>query len=421
VPVFLLAGASVAALKFPLLVINVAVGLLLVVMLQREARLGAGQALVASLFFVLAPPGTTKWLLDASGGNVEPFLYVLLLWLTRKRPVWFGLILGIGFLQREFTAYGALAILLVELASGRWRDPEERRRAIAMLRVVAEVWLVAQFLRQWASAGGPGSHASGLTTPGNNLAEAIGRFCFDPRMVLTGVARLWTDQWPRLFGTAVLPVVDFGLESDAYQGLPWSGLALSAVMVVCAARVIAHASRRADWWKRYEFCAYLVLVGGLSALVFAAGRCGDVTIMRYDLLSLLGAVGLAGWALAVESRPWIRRAEIALILCWALVSGAGHARIWAEYLHHPRPADKVLIIRALDARGIRYAVADYWIAYYITFLTNERIIVADDDYTRIVSYGPLVAAHRADAVRISRTPCGDARPVLDGVYFCPLD
>ena len=125
--------------------------------------------------------------------------------------------------------------------------------------------------------------------------------------------------------------------------------------------------------------------------------------------------------LAVESRPWIRRTEIALILCWALVSGVGHARIWAEYTHHPRPADKILIIRALDARGIRYAVADYWIAYYITFLTNERIIVADDDYKRIVSYGPLVAAHRADAVRISRTPCGDARPVLDGVYFCPLD
>jgi hypothetical protein len=141
--------------------------------------------------------------------------------------------------------------------------------------------------------------------------------------------------------------------------------------------------------------------------------------MRYDLLSIFGGVGLAAWALAVESRPWIRRAEIALLVCWAIVSAAAHAQIWSEYMHHPRVADKILIIRSLDAHGIRYATSDYWIAYYVTFLTNERIIVASD-FARILSYEQQVDAHRATAIRISREPCGDTKAAIDGVYFCPL-
>jgi hypothetical protein len=422
-PVFLVAGVSVAALKLPLLVINVAIGLLLVTLLYRESGLSPTLALIASLFFVLAPPGTAAELLAASGGNVEPFLYVLLLWLLRTRPVWFGVVLGVGFLHREFTAYGALAIVLLELISGRWRGKAKAELvgAFQVLRVVAEVWLVSQFLRQWASAAGPGTDASMITLRGNDLIEAIGKFCFDPGTVLGGVASLVTVHWSRLFGTAPLPVLDLGLESDSRQGLAWSGIVLGATMVLFAARIIAHASRRADWWTRYEFCAYLILVGAISALAIAVSRCGDVTVLRYDLLSLVGAVGLAAWGLSVESRPWIRRTEIAVLLCWALVSGVAHARIYSVYSHHPRIADKILIIRALDARGIRYAVSDYWIAYYITFFTNERIVVAADDFRRIHSYDQEVASHRDVAVKISRTACGDAKPIIDGVYFCPLD
>ena len=71
-----------------------------------------------------APPGTAATLLQASGGNLEPFLYVLLLWMTRRHPVWFGAIAGIGFLQREFTIYGIVAIGLIELLSGTFSTRE---------------------------------------------------------------------------------------------------------------------------------------------------------------------------------------------------------------------------------------------------------------------------------------------------------
>jgi hypothetical protein len=418
-PVFLMAGVSAAALKFPLLLVNAAVGLLLVTLISRQTGLGRGAALAASLFFVLAPPGTAATLLQASGGNVEPFLYVLLLWLTRHRPLWFGLILGIGFLQREFTAYGAVAIVAIALVSGAWHGRQAWQRAGQALRVAVEVWLVAQILQWWASARGPGTDVTAITSLGTNLTSAAGRFCFDPGAITGGLTRLVTVHWPRLFGTARLPAVDFGLESATHQGLPWSGLVLGALMVLFAVRIAAHARFREAWWKQYEFCVFLVMVGALSAGVFAAGRCGDVTIMRYDLLSIFGGVGLAAWGLAVESRPWIRRAEIALLVAWAIVSATAHAQIWSEYMRHPRVADKILIIRSLDARGIRYATSDYWIAYYVTFLTNERIIVASD-FARILSYEQQVDAHRAMAIRISRAPCGDTKPAIDGVYFCPL-
>jgi len=419
-PMFLLFGVSVQALKFPLLLVNIAVGLLLVARLQRDAGLSAGLAVVASLFLLLPPPGTTARLIETSGGNVEPFLYILLLWMTRRRPIWFGLILGVGFLQREFTAYGAIAIVAIETAHGAWRRREDWRRAGIALSTTAAVWIAALFLRRFASAAGPGTDQSALQLRmNNNVLEVMQRVCFDPSAIVGGLGRLVTEHWPRLLGTERLPLAPFGIESAASQGLAWSGVALAVLMVLCVVRIAVHARARGDWWNRYEFCGYLVLVGGLSAVMFAVARCGDVGVMRYDLLSIVGAVGLVAWAFAVESRAWIRRAEVALVIVWAVVSGSSHAKIWSEYASHPPLADKLLLIRHLDARGIRYATSDYWIAYYVTFMTNERIIVAATDFPRILTYEDPVAAHRAESIDISRTPCGDVKPVFEGVYFCP--
>jgi hypothetical protein len=419
-PMFLLFGVSVPALKLPLLLVNVAVGLLLVARLQREARISAGLAVAASLFFLLPPPGTTARLLETSGGNVEPFLYILLLWMTRRRPVWFGLILGVGFLQREFTAYGAIAIVAIETAHGAWRRKEDWRRAGVALATTTAVWVAAVFLRRFASAAGPGTDQSALQLRvSNNVLEVAQRVCFDPGAIAGGLSRLATEHWPRLFGTEPAALAPFGIESGVSQGLGWSGVALGMLMILCAVRIAAHARARGDWWSRYEFCGYLVIVGGLSAVMFAVARCGDVGVMRYDLLSILGAVGLVAWAFAVESRPWIRRTEVALVIAWAAVSGSAHAKIWNEYTRHPPLADKVLLIRHLDARGIRYATSDYWIAYYVTFMTNERIIVSATDFPRILTYEDPVSAHRAESIDISRTPCGDVKPVFEGVYFCP--
>src|SRR5690242_13776914 len=74
-PLFALAGVSVAALKLPLVLINLVTAYLLLRLLTREAGLRPIGALVASLFFLLPAPGTASKFADPSGGDLEPFLY----------------------------------------------------------------------------------------------------------------------------------------------------------------------------------------------------------------------------------------------------------------------------------------------------------------------------------------------------------
>ena len=102
-PIFLIAGPSVAGLKLPLLAINLAIALLLVRVFERDVGLGPPAAALATVFVLVPSPGTTAQLLEASGGIFEPALYVILMWITRTRPVWCGLILGLGFIHRPFT------------------------------------------------------------------------------------------------------------------------------------------------------------------------------------------------------------------------------------------------------------------------------------------------------------------------------
>ena len=62
-PLFWLAGPSVAMLKLPLLALNVAIVVLLIVCLEKELKLRPALGLVAASFFILAPPGTSTYFL----------------------------------------------------------------------------------------------------------------------------------------------------------------------------------------------------------------------------------------------------------------------------------------------------------------------------------------------------------------------
>jgi len=174
-PVFLVAGASVAALKLPLLAINIAVALLLVHLLERDGGLRPAHAGAASLFFILPPPGTSMLLVEASGVNVEPFLYALLLWLTRARPAWFGLIFAIGFLQREFTAFALAAFVVVAAVDARLFTREAVRRAGIATGAAAVVFILAALLRPYSSAAGPGTSIADMRAT-RNLVQERGKY-----------------------------------------------------------------------------------------------------------------------------------------------------------------------------------------------------------------------------------------------------
>jgi hypothetical protein len=89
---------------------------------------------------------------------------------------------------------------------------------------------------------------------------------------------------------------------------------------------------------------------------------------------------------------------------------------------NPPRGGKFELIEALDNRGVRYAYADYALAYPITFLTNERIVAASSTRIRVLQYQLIVHDHRKEAVHISRLSCGaepPASPRLSYLYICP--
>ena len=115
----------------------------------------------------------------------------------------------------------------------------------------------------------------------------------------------------------------------------------------------------------------------------------------------------------------MRLAWIAALAGWVGLVAVPYAAFWTECLRHPPYGAKRLIIRQLEARGVRYGKADYWNAYYVSFLTNERIVLAAEDFPRIVTYDRIVREHASEAVRILRRPCAQGQEIIPGVYLCP--
>jgi hypothetical protein len=446
-PLMAVFGASVTALKLPLLAMNVAIALLLFRGLTRDGRLDEPRAAFATLFFVLASPITAAHFLTANGGNVEPALYVLLLWVLRRRPIWFGLVLGVGFLNREFTIYGAAALVALDAAGRALFTREAARRYGLAFATAALVWIAFLVLRHFSSAAGPGTSTADLSASlaGNNLLQVAERLCFDPRAIAAGVGRIFTVHWPELFGLEPQPLTDFGIESTVRQGLTGSAWLLVPVIGIPAVRVLMArsprpappASRIASPTSRLahrppsrqphaardgaaDFCTYLVLVAGFSLLGYLIGRCGaiDFYTMRYELLSVLGAVGLAGWYLRVERSAGTRSVWVLSCAAVFAISAAAHIRLLAEYATHPPTPLKQELIRQLDARNIRYGYADFWTAYYVSFMTRERIIVASDDAVKVRSYNRLIDAHRSEAIRILRRPCPEGQQMTAAFWAC---
>jgi len=419
-PVFAIAGASVTALRLPLLAINVTIALLLLRGFVGETGLRPFTAVIPTLSFALASAGVSTRLLDANGGNVEPLLYVLLLWLTRARPRWCGFIFAIGFLQREFVLYGLGALLTLEATERTLFTKDGALRRAVMLRTAAVTWVTVQWVKTFSSAAGPGTTMLDVYRPHDNITELASRLCLDWRAVPSGARDLVTMHWPMLFGVARQPVFEYGVDTTATQGIPGGDVLLAAMALIAVGAIVTRIATERRWSREYDFCAYLVLTALFSCAGYVIGRCGQVGsvgLMRYELLSLVGLAGVGAWGLKTGA-PWVRRAWMMLALAIAVIAGVAHVQMIAQYVRHPPASPKHAIARQLEARGIRYATADYWMAYAITFLTKEQTKVASTDLVRIREYNRLADAHPAETIRISREPCADGYRVIEGVYFC---
>ena len=415
VPALWLFGVSVASLKLPLLLMNAAVALLLVKLLVKDAGLAPGAALLSSMFFVMAPPVTASRLVEAQGGNIEPFLYTLLLWMTRKRPVAFGLIAGIGLLNREFTAYAIAAIVLIELRRGLlFSRPNRRGKAIA-LGGIAGVVLLVRWLMPRADLLGPGT--AGTLPPdaiNGQLATLGSRFCWNVSALGSNLRWLAGENLALLFGWRATKLSAF-VVSRVTAGHVW---ALPALVVLLASSGFVWLSRRGASKEpqdgRRDFPLFLVLVGVQTIAVYAGVSClvRDPMLVRYTLLAVFVPIGFAAMLLRSEVAPAPRVIGAAAILVWTLAAGADNGRVLFEYLHHPPPAQFRSFADLLEREGVRYGRAPYWTAYHVDFLTKERVVLGSYEKVRIAEYERVVDEHVNQSLAVySDDPCTDAGAV----------
>ncbi len=293
-PLFAVFDPSVAVLKVPVVLVNIATGCLLVWVLHRDAGLRPVTALVSSLFFVLAPPALAASLVETGGANPEPLLYVLLFWVLRGRPLAFGLVFGLGFLHREFTLYGLTAIAGLALLDDR-RITYDRIKTVALVGVgYMIVWQLVQTGFVFSTPFGPGAPVAAPLGIGNSDQGLGGRVCWAPETIVPGLVELFGSFLGATFGGDDRRLSAFGLTSElrtSVPGVPAFWPVLGVAFACALARVLWISVRdRAPFWRgQGAIGAFLLLVGlqsgvGVRGRTLRAARRGDLPLRVADRL-----------------------------------------------------------------------------------------------------------------------------------------
>lgn len=421
-PIFAAAGVSVLTLKLPLVALNVAaawclLGVLLSDDPSTSLRARLWPAAAALSFFVFAPPIAASRLVEAQGGNIEPFVYIPLLWLTRRRPVLFGAIAAIGILNRQFTLYGLVALAVIAVLDSRFR-PRPRHVAIAAIVFLA-IGAAVEMLSVKADVLGPSTGTDGETMRAGAVGAVTRRVGWHPSELPANVSWLVRENLPALFGAPHAPQSEFiETTTAAAPSVVW--WLLAAVFALISVRLIVLTRRGAVFPRPALF---LILVGVQAAVAYAVLGV-DVrahVLVRYSLLALLLPIGLVAAGLALEPDRRAVRAVVAAVALWTAMSIVQHAQLVHEYVTR-RPANPYRqLVEYLRERGIKYADADYWTAYTVTFLSNEELIVKSREKIRVEEYQRIVDEHDAEAVQIWREPGFCARETHIGSwYICGL-
>jgi len=407
VPFFWVAGATVASLRASLIAWNLAVVFLLIIGLHRDGGLRPALALIASLFIVLPPPDTVADLVGAGGGNIEPLLFVLVLWFVRNRPFWFGSVLAVGFLNREFVIYAVPVLAAGQWWSGTLFRMETFRAWVFSLVAFLAIWQGVQALVPYSSGMGPGTNGALVTATQSQIENLSQRAQFDVRGLAARTMNVMT--------TGVGGLLGGRKNSSAPLGRNWVGVVLGVVLILALIR-LGMIWREVLRPPRAPFAWYLLGVGLVAVAAYAIARPDDDPVRRYMLLSLFIPVGLTALWLNSEKQPRGRQAVIAIVLAWAMVSGFDNGSMFYRFASGQVPDPMGEIVSALEARGVPVAEAPYWRAYKLTFLTGERIKVASTDVVRIAEYQTL-AKNAPALVRLQETACEGGQRVA-GWYLC---
>ena len=147
-----------------------------------------------------------------------------------------------------------------------------------------------------------------------------------------------------------------------------------------------------------QFATYLCLVGAQAGVFYLLSRCGVVSVGNYVVHAALplwsrGAHGVlrSGGVLVCFARGCGRCPD-------SVGMSAGDDRQPAGrrvHLRSPPPPEngRRAVAAYLLENDVRYGYADFWDAYVITFLTNEKVILASTSVAYISEYQQIVNAN----------------------------
>lgn len=397
-PFFWIARPSVAVMRVPLVLLNVAAAVWLVTAIGQRLGVRPLVAFAGALPFIVPAPVAASQLLETAGACVEPFIYVLLLWRLRQRPLAFGAVLAVAFLHREFTVFAVPALLAVEAASGGAWDAPNLRRAALMGVGFGLVWLAVDAIKLYQAGASLGLQAASLA----------GQMCFAPAELVPRAATVFTQALPVLYGATFTRLLDFRMNTPVTDGSATIGWLLAVVLGGMMARLAWSWYQRPRLEAGEAFFVYLGLVGAFTAAAYPLScniTPGQPPLLRYILLALLLPVGCFGAFMSRERSRVLRVAVPAAFALWGAVNLAGNVRLLRASIAEPPASEHRAIADYLVSHQIRYARAIYWDAYAIDFLSRERVIVASVDLIRIPDYQRRVDENDAQSYNLPRIPC----------------
>ncbi len=375
-------GASVFALKIPLLLLNLLFEWLLLRILIVNCGLTAGRALTTTLFFCLAPVITASRLVEMAGGNIEPFIFILLLWILRDRPWLSGIAMGLGYLNRPFVLYGILAVVFLRLKktpSYFFQHPKNLIRGLIQFSCgFAAVYLMILFLKPFSS-----------NSFGAAVQSSLHFSWEDVHWLFTdNIATLMAYRDDLLSNYAIHSSLTSGhsiLNSSIYLSL--IAIAISITFKTTSKKFLKNASIS----HSTEFPAYLICVSLFSALgyILMAPLVRNNMLIRYNLLFTLLPIGLSTWIYQNRIKGLTGRSQSILtvvIILWSSIQSYDHFRLVQEYLIAPPSNPHRNLAQYLEDHQINCGLAPYWTSYHIDFLSSERLKIQSYEYVRIPEY-----------------------------------
>jgi hypothetical protein len=361
---FAVTGPSTLVLKLVSLAIYACAGLL--VWLVGRRTVGEPAARVAAALYWVWPPFFVWWSTKSRGyfasGLLIGLTALLLVLRLRERDskrdaALLGGVLGLGL----WATLQSFLIALPALAWLAWRRPSAYRLvpfAVPGFVIGASPWLAWNIRHGW-NAVVPTSVVGSEST----YVERFADFFTTVLPMWLGLRAPYSHDWllAPVFGWGVLLAALGAFAYTAYR----SPRSLEPLVVVAVAFPLLYAASSFAFFT--EEPRYLVFLGPIPALLLGAA------LVRGGLL-----VTVAGLALA------------------SALSLAGLVTLEREGLYAPlapdkrAPAELAPAIKVLEQSGIDRVLANYWIAYRLTFETSERIIASSSGHWRYQPYREVV-------------------------------